>query len=252
MQQHTEDAWTKPADTHVTTGTGTPVVISIQVIEHQKPDIPVLTNGHVMLALYAGVVYMSETRSFSVTKVEIYISEVLIGIARFIKRPRSQNVAGQLPKTLADIHVDNLEAHSNIDDRGRYEDATVPRLAIDYEFTGRKVNSEDTFTCLMEAFMILSYDGDVNFHALNAVSASGNAGLNIHHTDRLVPGQWIIKELVLLLTLFCVDNRRFEGIEFDMWVRSRGAGVPWLKRAAGFFLRTSLGVRNPEGNLTAT
>ena len=68
------------------------------------------------------------------------------------------------------------EPTATFDDRGRYTDPRVASLAIEYEFSGRKVNSEDIFTCLMEAFMILSYDGDVNFQALNAVRASATRG----------------------------------------------------------------------------
>ena len=219
------------------------IAISIQALEHADPSIPTLSIGHVMLALDAGVAFMSEIRSFYITRIDVSIFEKPIGVLwirtrRWLPDGAIANQPAQLISN-SSIKDDRFNATGDdVPDSGVYTDTGTPGMELHYTFNPRKVKSEDIFTCLMEAFLILTYEGyTMGFNHLDAVSAPlpPRLALNIHKSDRYVPRNDVIGNLLWLIMQFYATQKRFNEIDFVMIINAPGhAPMDW---AAGFFMR---------------
>ena len=242
-QRGQRQGWTQPAELELYKIPPTRMTISVEALKHADPSIPTLSIGHVMLALDAGVAFMSETRSFYSTKIDVTIFEKPVGVLWILGMgpyPLDGTIANQTARSISNgsIKDDGFNAiRDDVPDSGVYTDNLIPGIELDYKFTPRKVKSEDIFTCLMEAFLIVTYEGDVNFINLNAVSAvlPPRLTLSIYHTDRLVPKNNVVGDLLWLVAQFYATHKRFDEMEFVMIIKA--PGYPPLNRAAGFFMR---------------
>lgn len=219
------------------------MAISIEPLKHEDPSVPVLSISHVMLALYAGVAHMCETRSFYGTRIDISIFGKPIGVIWILglgQYVHDETIANQTAQSIPSTNIqdDLLNAiGDDVPDSGVYADSHVPGMELGYSFSPRKAKSEDIFTCLMEAFLILVYEGEVNFSHLDVISAAlpPRLALNIHHTARYVPSNSVIGGLLWLIARFYATKQRFDEVDFDMMIKV--SGRPPLNRAAGFFMR---------------
>ncbi|KAL8795534.1 MAG: hypothetical protein Q9195_001955 [Heterodermia aff. obscurata] len=248
-QRGQRQGWTQPAELELYKIEPTRITISIEAFKHaEDPTIPVLTIGHVMLALYAGVAYMSEIRSFYSTKMDVSIFGKPIGVLWILGMGRyahDETIANQTAQSISissnnnNDDILNTTGNDDVPDSGVYTDTLIPGIALDYAFTPRKVKSEDIFTCLMEAFLIVTHDAghNVDFIHLDAISAAfpPRLALNIHHTNRLVPKMDVVADLLWLIAQFYATNKRFDEMDFEMIVKA--SGYPPSTRAAGFFMR---------------
>ena len=242
-QRGQKHGWTQPAELEVYEIGSSRMAISIEPFKHEDPSVPVLSFGHVMLALYAGVAHMCEIRSFYSTKIDVTIFGKPVGviwILGFGRLSHDETIANQTAQSIPSTNIqdDILNATGDqVPDSGVYADDLVPGIELDYRFGPRKIKSEDIFTCLMEAFLIMVYEGEVNFDHLNVISAAlpPRLALNIHHTNRLVPTNSVVGSLLWLIALFYASEKRFDEMDFDMMIKV--SGRPRLNRAAGFFMR---------------
>lgn len=235
LHRHSADAWTGLAVDH-TFNQGHRLAVKIQAVGER-----VLTNGQVKLALHDGVSSMSEMRSFYITKIEISLLGRSIGEIWMVPLdppvPASISAANVTAQTAADelegFFAGTLSTNAVVPDSGRYIDPDLPSLAIDYTFSNRRVKAADVLTCIMQALLIISYDGAVDFEYLNAVVP--NLALNIHATTAPdgLPKQADISLYQWNLALFFLAVRRWDELDF---VVSNTLTVT-DKRVKGFFLR---------------
>ena len=252
-QRGQKQGWTHPAELEIYKTPPTQIAISIETIKHadDPPSVPALNIGHVMLALYAGVVSMSENRSFYITRIDVSIFENpigelwIMGLGDF--RLDGTLVEGDRSARLisnGSVKDDGFNAirDDDVPDAGVYTDNLLPGIELHYDFTPRRVKSEDIFTCLMEAFLILTSQGNVEFTGLDAVSAAPppRLVLHIHKTnDRRVPTNNVIGDLLWLIAQFYATRKRFDEMEFFMVITA--PGYPPSNLAAGFFFRLAGG-----------
>ena len=244
-QRGQKQGWTQPAELEIYKVEPTRINIAVERFEHADPSVPALNLGHVMLALYAGVVHMSETRRFYSTKIEVSVFETPIGVLWILGMGR---VGGGTQATTAQLISNRSSIEDDVPDSGVYTDPLVPGMQLAYRFAPRKVISEDLFTCLMEAFLITTSQGkNAAFTYLDAVSAAPRSRLvlNIHHTTgrHHVPSNGAVGDLLWLMAQFYASGKRFEEMEFDMRIKAAsGSGdPPWERAAEGFFFRVGGG-----------
>lgn len=138
--------WTQPAELEIHKVSPMRINIAVEGFEHADPSVPALNIGHVILALYAGVVYMSETRNFYSTKIDVTIFEKPIGVLWILGMGRG-TLANQTTAQLisnSSIKDDGFNTiRDDVPDSGVYTENLIPGMELDYKFTPRKVKSED-------------------------------------------------------------------------------------------------------------
>ncbi|KAI4137456.1 MAG: hypothetical protein L6R39_007275 [Caloplaca ligustica] len=204
-----------------------------------------------MLALYAGVAFMSELRVFYTTKIEVTMFGHPVGVIWIAQKPwmvpATETISNQTAHTSTN-NLDILSGRSAIEavpDQGRYTNPAVPRMAMDYTLSRRKVNSEDILTCIMEGLLIIAYDGPGPFSYLNAVSASGAVAMNLHAIitpgghQRPGPEQFAMSTFLFFLSTFYSVSKRWDDMDFVVLLHDpdRGGTTTPVARAEGFVLK---------------
>ncbi|KAI4180332.1 MAG: hypothetical protein L6R41_007295 [Letrouitia leprolyta] len=182
--------------------------------------------------------------NFHPTSVEIFMFEQLIGTIYITKRSTTNSPSNDrmLPRRQDDDAktIGPRSSPSNIsdlEDGGRYIDPNRNDCSIVYEWSSGKIDSKDIFTTIMEAMIIVAYDGThVPFDALNAVSASGNCAMNIHKTPGIPdqPSGFKATTLLFLLPNLIVQQRRFQGLDFSF--EFGAPGTPQKSIFQGFIM----------------
>ncbi|KAG7006575.1 hypothetical protein G7Y79_00014g037500 [Physcia stellaris] len=159
----------------------TPVMIAIVV---SKPDFrtPPMTNGHVMLALQYGVHSMERTGRLDGTpliavKVEVTLFGRPVGTVS-ITRTKTYSRIGSAPSD----NTTQLSTHGSVGNQtstlsdpatGQFTDPRFWGLSLQYRYY--KDEEKDTvfkvFGCIMEAMIILAYDG--NYVLFDKLTARG-------------------------------------------------------------------------------
>ncbi|KAL8918049.1 MAG: hypothetical protein Q9208_007571 [Pyrenodesmia sp. 3 TL-2023] len=240
---HQRWAWTLPLYTDaMQERPDIPVTLIVKRVKASAAETPVLNNGHVLLGIYAAVDLMSKDSSFLSTKVDVSLHGTTIGRIFLTARqlPRIENGAlnTSAPASTASTSpiINSSSANS---DSGTFVDPAYPSDILYYTFSDRRIKSHDIFTCILEAFMILTYDDKtIPFFAFNAVSATGNLALNVHASDEVRITYNGVGWLLRLLASLYVRKKRFDEIEFTFRDESMGRSV---KQAEGFFLRVGNG-----------
>lgn len=164
----------------------TPVVIAIVV---SKPDFrtPPMTNGHVMLALQYGVHAMERTGVLHGTpliavKVEVTLFGRPVGTVS-LTRTKSYSKIGSTPSdntTQLSTHDSAGNQSSSLSDpaTGRFTDPRFWGVSLQYRYY--KDEERDTifkvFGCIMEAMIILAYDG--NYVLFDKLTARGTGKID--------------------------------------------------------------------------
>lgn len=210
---------------------------SLYVTDLSSPS-HTLENGLVLLGLYEGLVKMSASAHFQSSLIEIFIHDQPIGEISMSTATVDSASASSSNKTL-------LTA-----DSGRWVDPHLGRIALIYTWRPPRIASDDIFTALMQAILIVSYGGtNQPFDWLNAASASGDTALNIRkpgpvHLPSSTPAI-TVATLCTVLMDFVIQQDRFEGMDFTMEIYRFGQRHLPLEG----FIRA---LRPPAGNLVAT
>ena len=176
-----------------------------------------LENGFVLLGLYAGLVQLSQSTHFHPSLIEILVYDRLVG---------EISISGSaMPSVSSSNETSILAANS-----GRWVDPHLGRISLTYTWIPPRVTSDDIFTALLQAILIVSYGGtNQPFDWLNAASASGRCVLNMRkpgpaHLPSSTPAL-IVGTLCSVLTDFVIERNRFEGLQFTMEIEQFGQRI---------------------------
>ena len=175
---------------------------------------PTLENGLVLLGLYTGLLQISESMHFQPSLIEILIYDQPLGEISISRSPMASVSSSNETSILAA-------------DSGRWVDPHLGRISLIYTWLPPRVASDDIFTALMQAILMVSYGGtNQPFDWLNAASASGRCALNMRkpgpaHLPSGTPAL-TVATLCTVLTDFVIEQNRFEGLQFTMEIYQFG------------------------------
>ncbi|KAI4161711.1 MAG: hypothetical protein L6R39_000003 [Caloplaca ligustica] len=157
------------------------------------------------------------TRGFPLTKYSLILSSRWIGSVWVIGPARSESASNN---TTTELVGENDTQAIRLADSGRIIDANDPTVAINFHYTGRSISSKDYFEVLMQAAVILAYDGPSRpFQILHAINHAGTVVLNINafHGQGEHPAKKIGTSLLLVLQAR-LAGRSFDGLEFTVMI----------------------------------
>ena len=190
---------------------------------------PSLKNSHVMLGIYFGIM-QTEAALFLPTVVRISISRTTLGFVLIQRRLRTLSSRSTLIASGTEsLEVPDTATSSYADTEGEIVAPDDPTLAISYRHTGRRVDSKLWFRLIMQAAIIITYDGSA-FDHLNALTEDGGLHLNIYTLGGHPDPKKIARSLLLLPRL----GRRIDELE---WTIKFGAASNRQPVAEGFFLQ---------------
>ena len=176
-----------------------------------------LENGLVLLGLYDGLVKMSESARFRTSLIQILVYDEVIGVISISRSPVASAVVSSNKTALAA-------------DSGRWVDPHLGSIILNYSWRPPRITSDDVFTALMQAIIMVSYGGTTQpFDWLNAASASKRCALNIRkpgpvHSPSSIPAL-TAATLCAVLTDFVIEQNRFEGLDFTMEISQFGQRI---------------------------
>ncbi|KAL8720070.1 MAG: hypothetical protein Q9225_003005 [Loekoesia sp. 1 TL-2023] len=171
-----------------------------------------LNNGHLMLGIYDAVLHMSD-HGFLPTLVELVVSGNTVGIACFTRLP--DGISTSKGTAMEHVEENNIVVKSKNGESGTIVAPWDPKKAVEFRHTGRKVQSRDIFTLIMQALIIINYDGSLRpFRSLDAVTESGSSALHMHAIGNEQPDPELVADLLPLVAGVFIP-RRGQAAEFD-------------------------------------
>ena len=189
--------------------------VKIDIVDSSTPRL-IFDVGVAAQGLYDGLITMSHADRFVPAVVVVSIDTVVLG--RIILSTSDPD------QGLSTITSTNGTLNTN---SGRWVDPQDKRFALDYSWRGPNIDRDDIFTAILQALIILSYDGiGEDFYWLNARSATGNCALNIRKPGpvdhpSVIPGVTVVSLTYVLADLFTAHDR-FAGLDFQFVIQHHG------------------------------
>lgn len=142
--------------------------------------------SHVVLGLYAAAVEAVEQPDFSYCLGTMYLNDNLIGGVKLLQSSAKAqfNLVGETNQTLG-----HSAATNDNRDSGTFVDPLKPEFQLSYDFEGKRINSDDLFTAVLEGLSSVAQyypaQSCQSIHAVGPYSETGQAMIFIHQASKV-------------------------------------------------------------------